>query len=87
MPNADKKFLLVQERLEIDKVFALPNIVVANHTLISLRNTATIYLTNAIRIASLQCDLDIDIDNDMIRYQEGHLSRALEFIEYSILKN
>ena len=87
MPNADNKFLLVQERLEIDKIIALPNIIVANHILFSLRNTASIYLSNAIRIASLQCDLDIDIDKDMIRYQVGHLSKAIEFIEYSILKN
>ena len=87
MPNADNKFRLVQERLEIFKVHTLPNIVVANHSLISLRETATIYVLNAIQIAATQLNLDIDIYGDQIVYEEGHLERARNFIEYSILKN
>jgi len=87
MPNADDRFQFVQECLEIDDVVALPNIIVANHTLISLRNTPTIHLVNAIRIAALQLNLAIEIEGDNVIYEEGHLKKALEFIEYSILKN
>lgn len=87
MPNADDRFKFVQECLEIDDVVAIPNIVVANHSVISLRNTPTIHLINAIRIAALQRNLDIDIVGDIISYEDGHLTKAINFIEYSILKN
>jgi len=87
MSNSNDKFRFVQERLETDKVFALPNIVVANHTLINLRNTPTMHLVNAIRIAALQLNLDIGIAGDIITFEDEHLAKALDFIEYSILKN
>jgi hypothetical protein len=87
MPNADDRFQFVQECLEIDDVVALPNIVVANHTLISLRETPTMHLVNAIKIAALQRNLDIGIIGDIITFEDGHLTKAIDFIEYSILKN
>jgi len=87
MSNSNDNFKLVQERLELTEVFGIPNFVVANHTLISLRNTPTMHLVNAIRIAALQLNLDIGIAGDIITFEDGHLAKALDFIEYSILKN
>ena len=87
MPNSDNKFKFVQERIETNQVVALPNIIVASHSLISLRNTASIYLADAISIAAIQANLQIRVDEHIIRYEIGHLTKALEFIEKSILLN
>jgi hypothetical protein len=88
MPNSsNNRFKFVQERLETNKVVALPNIVVASHSLISLRNTASIFLIEPIAIAAIQNNLSIIIEGDIIKYTEGHLTKALEFIEKSILLN
>jgi hypothetical protein len=87
MPNSDNKFKFVQERIETDKVVALPNIVVASHSLISLRNIPSIYLLEAIGIAAMQKKLNISFERDIIRYADGHLTKALEFIEKSIIQN
>jgi hypothetical protein len=87
MPNADNKFRLVQERLEIDEVVIEENVIVANHTLIELRNTPTFYITEAIEIAADQCNLNIDISDNLISFQDGHLTKAIEFIEHSVLQN
>jgi hypothetical protein len=87
MPNSNSKFKFVQERLETNKVLALPNIVVASHCLIALRNTASIFLAEPIAIAAIQANLQIRVDGNIIRYENGHLTRAIEFIEKSILQN
>ncbi len=81
------KFQIVEERIETIKPVVIPNLIVANHTLISLRNTSALYLVDVIFIAALQKELDIRINNDVISYREGHLTAAIEFIEYSHLKN
>ena len=88
MPNSsDNKFKFVQERLETNKIVALPNIIVASHSLISLRNIASVMLIEPIGIAAMQRKLQISIESNIIRYSEGHLTKALEFIEKSILLN
>lgn len=81
------KFQIVEERIETIKPVIIPNLIVAYHTTISLRNTSAIYLVDVICIAALYKKLDIRIINDVISYREGHLSAAIEFIEYSHLKN
>ena len=88
MPNSsDRRFIIVQECIEINKLLIIPNIVIASHCIISLRNTASIYLLDAIEIAARCAKLDIEIDDTTIRYRDGHLSKAIEFIEKSILQN
>jgi len=87
MPNSDNKFKLVQERLETNEIVLLPNIIVASHSLISLRNIPTIYLTETILVAAIQNKLQITLERNTIRYVDGHLTKALEFIEKSILQN
>ena len=87
MPNSDSKFKFVQERLEFEKIVAIPNIIVASHTLISLRNIPSVMLIEPIGIAAMQRKLQISIEGDIIRYSEGHLTKALEFIEKSVLLN
>lgn len=81
------KFQIIEERIETIKPVIIPNLIVAFHSIISLRNTSAIYLVDILRIAALQQKLDIVVVNDVIRYREGHLAAAIEFIEYSHLKN
>ena len=88
MPNSsDSRFDIVQEKIETNELSILPYIVVASHCLISLRNTPSVYLLDAIEIAAVYARLDIIIDGNTIRYIDGHLEKAITHIEKSILQN
>ena len=81
------KFKFVEERVDTSKPSPIPYIIIANHSIIEVRNTPTIHLVDAVRIATIQQGLQIHIEGDMISYTEGHLKKAVDFIEYSLLKN